>query len=64
MTGNDKANTDLPIAPTLATKIDEETHQVMQLARRHLMMDVTFIVEFVDGREVYRFSTVTPQASV
>jgi EAL domain-containing protein (putative c-di-GMP-specific phosphodiesterase class I) len=35
-------------------RIDDETHRVLRLACRHMQMDLGFIVEFVDGREVYR----------
>jgi EAL domain-containing protein (putative c-di-GMP-specific phosphodiesterase class I) len=39
---------------TLTRQIDDQTKRVLQLAWRHLGMDVAFIVEFVDDREVYR----------
>jgi EAL domain-containing protein (putative c-di-GMP-specific phosphodiesterase class I) len=32
----------------------EQINRGLQLARRHLEMDLSFVVEFVDGREVYR----------
>ncbi len=43
-----------PLGAALDAQIDDEIHRVLRLACRHLQMDVGFIVEFVNGREVYR----------
>jgi EAL domain-containing protein (putative c-di-GMP-specific phosphodiesterase class I) len=43
-----------PLVASLDAQVDAETHRVLRLACRHLQMDVGFIVEFVNEREVYR----------